>query len=662
MGDTSTPQIDYRHPLYLQPSDTPRAILIDIKLTCPENYGLWSRSMHLALLGKNKLGFVEGTCVKSLYKGELAYLWEQYNVVVLSWIGGSISQELLSSIVYASDASKQRLVQFLVGLNETYAHVRSQIPLKTTVVIVNQAYTLVIQEESQRALGVMDLNKEPLTILAGRGQMMKGNKLVLICEHHGYKGHQKKNCYKIVGYLPDFKSKKKTMQGIGFRTYVNNTTVERTNFVEGLYNDKVMGIGRESDGFYILQEHTKPVVGAAVIKGKHDTKLWHSRLGHPSMKAMQHLLTLRNLADEYRGPYKRPTYDKKHYFVTIVVDFSRYTWICLIQSKHEVLVVLTNFFSMKKNQFGMTVKVLRSDNGTKFFNSKCNDLLYGVGVIHQILNGKSPYEILHGKVPKTEHLRVFGCLCYASVLPREDKFAARAKKTRGYISFQRKKHENIWEDDLFLADTIAHKDVPSANSEENFQYSPSIEQYVTIDQETTIDTNSEATHLEEDDINSKLEPEFLDEQTQHETFTDFQTAGEQPVGSEIDSSRPSRVTKPPSWLKDYVDGKKSSAFCKYPITNYVAYNHLYPTYQTYVGLVTTFTEPRSFKEATQEEKWVEAMKQEISALQDNHTWEVVDLPVGKQIVGSKWVYKIKYKANGEVDKYKTGLVAKGYTQ
>ncbi|XP_070036348.1 uncharacterized protein [Nicotiana tomentosiformis] len=145
--------------------------------------------MRLALLGKNKLGFVKGTCVNSLYKGELADIWEQCNVVVISWIGRSILQELLPSIVYASDASKQHLVQFLVGLNETYAHVRSQILLKTPVLTVNQAYALVIQEESQRALGVIDLNKEPLTMLAGRGQMIKGKKPVLICEHCGYKGH-----------------------------------------------------------------------------------------------------------------------------------------------------------------------------------------------------------------------------------------------------------------------------------------------------------------------------------------------------------------------------------------------------------------------------------------------------------------------------------------
>ena len=39
--------------------------------------------------------------------------------------------------------------------------------------------------------------------------------------------------------------------------------------------------------------------------------------------------------------------------------------------------------------------------------------------------------------------------------------------------------------------------------------------------------------------------------------------------------------------------------------------------------------------------WVQAMQLEIQALENNHTWEVVNFPPGKNAVGSKWVYKIK---------------------
>lgn len=47
---------------------------------------------------------------------------------------------------------------------------------------------------------------------------------------------------------------------------------------------------------------------------------------------------------------------------------------------------------------------------------------------------------------------------------------------------------------------------------------------------------------------------------------------------------------------------------------------------------------------------------------DNNTWELVELSAGKQEIWSKWVYKIKYKANGDVKRIKARLLAKGYNQ
>lgn len=56
------------------------------------------------------------------------------------------------------------------------------------------------------------------------------------------------------------------------------------------------------------------------------------------------------------------------------------------------------------------------------------------------------------------------------------------------------------------------------------------------------------------------------------------------------------------------------------------------------------------------------MNKKIHALEQNHTWEFTILPPGKIPIGCKWVYRIKLYANGTIERYKAGLVAKGFHQ
>ena len=56
------------------------------------------------------------------------------------------------------------------------------------------------------------------------------------------------------------------------------------------------------------------------------------------------------------------------------------------------------------------------------------------------------------------------------------------------------------------------------------------------------------------------------------------------------------------------------------------------------------------------------MDAEMEAIERNDTWELTDLPKGHKTIGVKWVYKTKLKNNGEIDRYKEKLVAKGYKQ
>jgi hypothetical protein len=56
------------------------------------------------------------------------------------------------------------------------------------------------------------------------------------------------------------------------------------------------------------------------------------------------------------------------------------------------------------------------------------------------------------------------------------------------------------------------------------------------------------------------------------------------------------------------------------------------------------------------------MQKEYDALIKNGTWRLVDPPIGIKPIGSKWVYKTKYKDDGSLDENKERLVAKGYAQ
>ncbi|XP_070044839.1 uncharacterized protein [Nicotiana tomentosiformis] len=106
MSDDEIANLPNIHPLFLKDSDAPGTSLISLKLRGPENYALWSRSMRVALLVKNKLGFVDGSCVKSSYRCYLATQWERCNAVVVSWLSSTVSAELVPSIMYASSARK----------------------------------------------------------------------------------------------------------------------------------------------------------------------------------------------------------------------------------------------------------------------------------------------------------------------------------------------------------------------------------------------------------------------------------------------------------------------------------------------------------------------------------------------------------------------------
>ncbi|KAL5750488.1 hypothetical protein ACOSP7_025091 [Xanthoceras sorbifolium] len=76
----------------------------------------------------------------------------------------------------------------------------------------------------------------------------------------------------------------------------------------------------------------------------------------------------------------------------------------------------------------------------------------------------------------------------------------------------------------------------------------------------------------------------------------------------------------------------------------------------------TDSEPHTAHQALQHPLWTASMQEEFDALQRNQTWSLVPAPIGRKIVGCKWVFRIKRNPDGSILKYKARLVAKGFHQ
>ena len=129
-----------------------------------------------------------------------------------------------------------------------------------------------------------------------------------------------------------------------------------------------------------------------------------------------------------------------------------------------------------------------------------------------------------------------------------------------------------------------------------------------------------------------------------------------------------RVSKRPSHLSDFICPTLNSVSiglkCSsgYPTQYFLSYHRLSLTYNIFAANIIKISEPQFYYQVIGKPEWEEAMAKEISALEANQTWKLVDLPQNKHPIGCKWVYKIKYRTNGEIERYKARLVAKGYTQ
>ena len=355
------------------------------------------------------------------------------------------------------------------------------------------------------------------------------------------------------------------------------------------------------------------------------------------------------------------------YFVTFIDDASRYTWVYILKNKSEVFSIFKDWKKLVENQYGVKIKILRSDNGGEYTSNEFEMFLKKEGILHHktvpknpeqngvserynrtiiegirsmlsgsklpkeywaealstavytrnrctstIIGNKTPYEILNGRKPNVKHLKVFGCTAFAHI-PHDErqKLDSKAKECvfLGYSNVT--KGYRLY--DINKKKIFFSRDVVFCESEFlNNQV-----------QKERKDEPCPSIHIEE------TQPSHNDELEQNETSNEYENPN-------VDQTRRSqRQRKSPNRLGEWV---------------YSCINENDPL---------TFQEALSRPDA---DKWREAIKVEMEAMHSNNVWNLVENPKEKNIVQCRWVFKKKIKPDGTVGSYKARLVAKGFQQ
>ncbi|KAE8662571.1 No pollen germination related 2 [Hibiscus syriacus] len=494
--------IDFTHPLYLHPLDTPGTVLVSHQLTRIENYNLCSRSIRIVLLVKNKLRFINSNCARDDFTELLKSQWDRCNTIILSWILNTVSADLSAGLVFASTAAlvwkdlKERFNK-VDGSRIFFLHLEialfTQDSSSGSTPSVNRAYSIVVQDESQRYLssGVSPLSDA--TVMYSNSSNLRRGRLNV--------------------FPPEFKF----------------TKTKETSSAMVANSD-------QNDNHYESSPLTTPL--ARFLPRTSIIVCWSSST---KMFMILVMLLLPTLQDLFNGK------------------------IMGISKKQGGLYILQSFGSFL------------SDNGSKFFSKECSSLFSSFGIVHQYSFIDTPQQNV-----------VFGCLGYATQTKPRDKLFPRAIPS------------------IFMGYLDTQKDVSSTPSNP---------------------------------------PNLYSQQSQS---SPCHSVGA-PVSPTLVSSRSSNVP---------VDHAVRSF---YLISDHISYSHLPFHTQSFISS-TSIVEPTSYSDAIKNPLWDTAMQEKIQALELNNTWCVVPLPLGKVPIGCKWVYKVKFRSNGEVERYKARLVTKGYNQ
>nr|GEU81688.1 ribonuclease H-like domain-containing protein [Tanacetum cinerariifolium] len=405
---------------------------------------------------------------------------------------------------------------------------------------------------------------------------------------------------------------------------------------------------------------------------------------------------------------------KNMYCLVVTDDYSRFSWVFFLATKDETSGILKAFITGIENLIDDKVKIIRCNNRTEFKNKEMNQFCESIrrefsvartlqqnGVAerknktlieaartmladsklpttfwaeavntacyiqNRVLvvkpHNKTPYELFLGRKPALSFMRPFGCpvtilntLDYLGPKSSEDEVADVARNKSTEVP----RKENEVQDPTKECDKNNQKDVRDQEEVPRKQFEQEPERL--FGQGKVANTNSTNILSTVSSPVNAVSSSFTTvdpgrERTQRNEFENLLT---NPLIPDLEDIADTGIF---SGAYDEVEGAVAD-FNNLELATVVKENQSQGLSELLTCFFLSQIEPKKVIQALTDLSWIEIMQDKLLQFRLQKVWRLVDLPIGKHAIGTKWVYRNKKDERGIVVRNKARLVAQGYTQ